>query len=144
MFAILKVLKSEVGTGCVIQKSRKGQTRYYLEDTKAQDDMHAYFVVQYKYFDEFIICGVSYSALDIFSPGESKYNKNAEITREYVEICEKNGIKMKNIKNVIADNRYNLNVMLALSDKKGEYARHIYDSLEKQIRKPKVKCKHKK
>ncbi len=141
MFAILKVLKSEVGTGCVIQKSRGIQTRYYLEDTKVQDEMNAYFMVQYRYFDEFIISGVSYSVLDLFSPGESKYNKNAEITKEYVEICEKNGIKMKNVGNVIADNRYNLNVMLALSDKKGEYARRIYDSLEKKLKKPKLKCK---
>ena len=141
MFAILKVLKSEVGTGCVIQKSRGVQTRYYLEDTKVQDEMNAYFMVQYRYFDEFIISGVSYSVLDLFSPGESKYNKNAEITKEYVEICEKNGIKMKNVGNVITDNRYNLNVMLALSDKKGEYARRIYDSLEKKLKKPKLKCK---
>ena len=141
MFAILKVLKSEVGTGCVIQKSRGIQTRYYLEDTKVQDEMNAYFIVQYRYFDEFIISGVSYSVLDLFSPGESKYNKNAEITKEYVEICEKNGIKMKNVGNVISDNRYNLNVMLALSDKKGEYARRIYDSLEKKLKKPKLKCK---
>jgi hypothetical protein len=141
MFAILKVLKSEVGTGCVIQKSRGIQTRYYLEDTKVQDEMNAYFMVQYRYFDEFIISGVSYSVLDLFSPGESKYNKNAEITKEYVEICEKNGIKMKNVGNVITDNRYNLNVMLALSDKKGEYARRIYDSLEKKLKKPKLKCK---
>lgn len=141
MFAILKVLKSEVGTGCVIQKSRGVQTRYYLEDTKVQDEMNAYFMVQYRYFDEFIISGVSYSVLDLFSPGESKYNKNAEITKEYVEICEKNGIKMKNVGNVISDNRYNLNVMLALSDKKGEYARRIYDSLEKKLKKPKLKCK---
>ncbi len=141
MFAILKVLKSEVGTGCVIQKSRGIQTRYYLEDTKVQDEMNAYFMVQYRYFDEFIISGVSYSVLDLFSPGESKYNKNAEITKEYVEICEKNGIKMKNVGNVISDNRYNLNVMLALSDKKGEYARRIYDSLEKKLKKPKLKCK---
>lgn len=143
MFAILKVLKSEVGTGCVIQKSRGIQTRYYLEDTKVQDEMNAYFMVQYRYFDEFIISGVSYSVLDLFSPGESKYNKNAEITKEYVEICEKNGIKMKNVGNVISDNRYNLNVMLALSDKKGEYARRIYDSLEKKLKKPKLKCKFK-
>ena len=141
MFAILKVLKSEVGTGCVIQKSRGIQTRYYLEDTKVQDEMNAYFMVQYRYFDEFIISGVSYSVLDLFSPGESKYNKNAEITKEYVEICEKNGIKMKNVGNVISDTRYNLNVMLALSDKKGEYARRIYDSLEKKLKKPKLKCK---
>lgn len=141
MFAILKVLKSEVGTGCVIQKSRGIQTRYYLEDTKVQDEMNAYFMVQYRYFDEFIISGVSYSVLDLFSPGESKYNKNAEITKEYVEICEKNGIKMKNVGNVISDNRYNLNVMLALSDKKGEYARRIYDSLEKKLKKSKLKCK---
>lgn len=141
MFAILKVLKSEVGTGCIIQKSRGIQTRYYLEDTKVQDEMNAYFMVQYRYFDEFIISGVSYSVLDLFSPGESKYNKNAEITKEYVEICEKNGIKMKNVGNVISDNRYNLNVMLALSDKKGEYARRIYDSLEKKLKKPKLKCK---
>lgn len=141
MFAILKVLKSEVGTGCVIQKSRGIQTRYYLEDTKVQDEMNAYFMVQYRYFDEFIISGVSYSVLELFSPGESKYNKNAEITKEYVEICEKNGIKMKNVGNVITDNRYNLNVMLALSDKKGEYARRIYDSLEKKLKKPKLKCK---
>lgn len=141
MFAILKVLKSEVGTGCVIQKSRGIQTRYYLEDTKVQDEMNAYFMVQYRYFDEFIISGVSYSVLELFSPGESKYNKNAEITKEYVEICEKNGIKMKNVGNVISDNRYNLNVMLALSDKKGEYARSIYDSLEKKLKKPKLKCK---
>lgn len=141
MFAILKVLKSEVGTGCVIQKSRGIQTRYYLEDTKVQDEMNAYFMVQYRYFDEFIISGVSYSVLELFSPGESKYNKNAEITKEYVEICEKNGIKMKNVGNVISDNRYNLNVMLALSDKKGEYARRIYDSLEKKLKKPKLKCK---
>lgn len=141
MFAILKVLKSEVGTGCVIQKSRGIQTRYYLEDTKVQDEMNAYFMVQYRYFDEFIISGVSYSVLELFSPGESKYNKNAEITKEYVEICEKNGIKMKNVGNVISDNRYNLNVMLALSDKKGEYARRIYDSLEKKLKKPKLKYK---
>ena len=141
MFAILKVLKSEVGTGCVIQKSRGIQTRYYLEDTKVQDEINSYFMVQYRYFDEFIISGVSYSVLDLFSPGESKYNKNAEITKEYVEICEKNGIKMKNVGNVISDNRYNLNVMLALSDKKGEYARRIYDSLEKKLKKPKLKCK---
>ena len=141
MFAILKVLKSEVGTGCVIQKSRGIQTRYYLEDTKVQDEMNAYFMVQYRYFDEFFISGVSYSVLELFSPGESKYNKNAEITKEYVEICEKNGIKMKNVGNVISDNRYNLNVMLALSDKKGEYARSIYDSLEKKLKKPKLKCK---
>lgn len=141
MFAILKVLKSEVGTGCVIQKSRGIQTRYYLEDTKVQDEMNAYFMVQYRYFDEFIISGVSYSVLELFSPGESKYNKNAEITKEYVEICEKDGIKMKNVGNVISDNRYNLNVMLALSDKKGEYARSIYDSLEKKLKKPKLKCK---
>ena len=141
MFAILKVLKSEVGTGCVIQKSRGIQIRYYLEDTKVQDEMNAYFMVQYRYFDEFIISGVSYSVLDLFSPGESKYNKNAEITKEYVEICEKSGIKMKNVGNVISDNRYNLNVMLALSDKKGEYARRIYDSLEKKLKKPKLKCK---
>ena len=141
MFAILKVLKSEVGTGCVIQKSRGIQTRYYLEDTNVQDEMNAYFMVQYRYFDEFIISGVSYSVLELFSPGESKYNKNAEITKEYVEICEKNGIKMKNVGNVISDSRYNLNVMLALSDKKGEYARRIYDSLEKKLKKPKLKCK---
>ena len=48
---------------------------------------------------------------------------------------------MKNVGNVISDNRYNLNVMLALSDKKGEYARRIYDSLEKKLKKPKLKCK---